>query len=247
MRLVSPKSIGLATCALVCVGCSDRSAMDCQEPFPFFGPGESEILVLATATGNRMSVAAHPERIVSNGADSVVAYEFVIRHAPPVVRWPSPANPGASPFIDRRDFVQSDTFLAVPWAHDDACRWTAWSQDEWVPSGGEAVFRISTTRFSYGQQVVDLLGWYGPYPYGDSLRAKAITEAPEDTAEWLGPRELLSLYWELPPPTPEEPRAEQLRGIEHQYRTGPTQWVERFPGPEMVKRARAWADSAGAF
>jgi hypothetical protein len=247
VKLVSARALGLTICGLVSVGCSDRSVVNCLEPFPFFGPGESVVLVLAAATGNRLPVGGHPERPLSNASDSATAYEFVVRHDLYPVGWPSTIDSAGSLFTYRRGFIPFDTFLAVPWTHDAACRWTAWTEDEWVPAGGEALFRISTTRFSYGRQVVDLLGWYGPYPYGDSLRAKASTKAPADIAEWLAPRELGSLYRRLPQPTEGKSRAELLRGIEARYLSGPTVWVEQFPGLEMVKRARAWADSTAAF
>lgn len=244
MKFASTRVLSLTTFASVCVGCSSQSAVSCMQPFPFFGPGESEILVLAAATGNRVPVAGGPEGLLSNPADPVTAWEFVVQRAPSIVRWSSETVPLGSPFIDPRILVQSDTFLAVPWAHDEACVWMAWNEEEWIPAGREAVFRISKTRFSYGRHVIDLLGWYGPYPYGDSLQVKSLTEAPVAIEEWLGPQELLSLYWHLPPQAHERSRTEQLQEIENQYRIGPTAWVDRFPGLEMVQRARAWADSA---
>jgi len=231
-------------CSLL-AGCADESRFsECADPFPFVGAGASEVLLTAAATGRTTKVAGRPDgRVGVSDSASVVAHEFVVREFLPIID----RTLSASGLIDRRDFAASDTFLAVPWAHDEACTWVQWREVAWVPPGAEAVFRVSRARFSNGRQVVDLLGWYGPYPYGDSLRVKASLPAPDDLSDWLSPREFMSLQRQLPNLAPERTRSEQLRDIEHQFRTGSTNWLERFPGPEVLRRAREWADSSGAL
>lgn len=231
-----------AVCGLL-AGCLAESRFsDCADPFPFVGAGASEVLMTAAATGRTTNVGGRPDGGAGvSDSPSAVAHEFVVREFLPIV------GRNLSTPIDRRDFAASDTFLAVPWAHDEACNWVAWREAAWVPSGAEAVFRVSRTRFSYGRQVVDLLGWYGPYPYGDSLRVKAGVPVPGDRGDWLSPSEFMSLQWQLPNLAPERTRSEQLRDIEDRFRRGPTDWLERFPGPEILRRAREWADSNGTF
>jgi hypothetical protein len=38
-----------------------------------------------------------------------------------------------------------------------------------------------------------------------------------------------------------------LTEIENEFKKNSTQWIEKFPGPEVIRRAREWASAGGVF
>jgi hypothetical protein len=58
---------------------------------------------------------------------------------------------------------------------------------------------------------------------------------------WLGAEEFMRMSMALPVVDSTGARSDQLRDIENTFRGGPTIWFDRFPGPEIVRRAREWA------
>ena len=207
---------------------------ECSFGISFKGPAAGESIVVARATGKGVSLQPPTDLLYRRVAGSEApAYEFVVLEA----TRPDPMLEAWGLLAPR------DTILAVPWAYDAACDPLVWTESEWVPPDSFVVFRADKARVHEGRRVIDVAGWHAPYPYGRLLRNEATPSPRGDVGEWLDPWEFWGILFHAPRPDSPLPRHEQLMRLENHYKGGPTYLLWKFPGPEILRRAREWANS----
>jgi hypothetical protein len=135
-----------------------------------------------------------------------------------------------------------DEILIVPWAYDGGCFSVLWGSREWVPRGDTAVFLHSEEDRLGTEGIKHALGWHSPYPHADFL---AHSGQREDRGDWLTVREYFALLKALPIQEGGTTRKERLEVMEDVFRQGPPAWSEKFPGTEILRRARSWATGQG--
>lgn len=229
--------------AMLLAGCSDEPRAECGEILPFAGPSDDEFLLLAEAIGGRVQVSHPSEPSFAGNPSEVTAYRFVVDQVANATVF----SPGPPPVIDHGSspLSQSDTFLVVPWLHTESCQLVAWNREDWISDDTAVVFRISEGRFHRGTHVFDVLAAYSPYPAALSLADLESSSASGDREDWMSAQEYFEMMRQLPTMDSTRTRTEQLRALDSKFRTSPTWWVDKFPGMEIVRRAREWAVPEG--
>jgi len=222
------------TLLALAISLTSPSAVPCSLEGAFFGPGPGESVAVATATGRTQRVLAIPPPVAGRQAPptggTTVAHEVVVFMATP-----SDAGLGTWDLL-----IPGDTVLAVPWELDEACDPAAFDNDEWVPADGQLVIRAQyVRRDDGGRRIVDVFGPLNGYPY--QTYDPVDVERPQDRDQWLPAFDFFRLLSAAPKLNSDQPRAAQLQSLENAYRTGPTNLLDRFPGPQMLQWVRAWA------
>ncbi len=200
---------------------------DCVDPtLAWRGAGPGESIFVAVTTGHTTQV---PPRLGTH-AQFTRGYELVVTRA------------AHDTFTYVGPVVPNDTVWVVPWGVDDDCRWVARADEEWLAEGDEVLLRADRVRMLDSRRVVDVPSPYVGYPRAPLLTRQLEAPTPANPTTWLSPRDYLRLLEAAPRPGSNDSPARQLERFEMEYRSGPMRLTQRFPGPQLLRAVRGWAE-----
>lgn len=206
---------------------------ECSREVSLLGPSAGEVIALARATGREAEVSVSGMAFGPGVlATTVTAFEFIVLDA---------SGPGAvGPTYGL--LIPGDTVLVVPWDVDSACKPLVWPGEHLAEAGVEMVLRTSVVRAQHGRRVIDQYSDFWPYPIRPAYADQVQGEGPGIPEAHLPARDVFNLLSRAPRGDSSVPRINQLAQLERAYRTGPSDLLKRFPGPQILNAARQWAE-----